>query len=115
MLSAPVPQEKPFSDDPEADDLYRCHKCGNAQHFIGIDADGYGGDGSCDGSCPTTEDGRQCVCTTTLRQPFTVDVETGGIHYGLFTEGGSGAQISFYTSIVCAKCDEIIYQSPEHS
>jgi hypothetical protein len=99
---------------PETTGVYEC-ACGNTREFTGIDANGYGGPSACDaenaeGICEKGEAGL-CGCDTELRQDF--EVITPGpdadINYHAHTGGGCDSEIGHYTSIICRRCQAVIY------
>lgn len=93
-------------ESPETTGVYLCPKCGNREHFTGIDEHGYGGPDECDSDC-----GDICECETVLRQNFDVDAD-GEVNYHSFTGGGWGAEIGEYTIVTCRVCSAIVWHSP---
>lgn len=97
---------------PEEIDRYVCIDCGNTDSFVGVDKHGYPGDHDCESRDPLG----LCECETELRQPFHLarsspngDTE---VIYAAFEGGGCGAEIGPYTSIVCGRCDAIVWKQP---
>jgi hypothetical protein len=96
-----LPRDAGAAESPEVTGDYHCAGCGNREEFIGIDRRGYPGE-EC--GCGREE----CSCYVTLTQPFTVD-EDGEISYDTFDGGGCGAEIGAYTTILCGKCEAVVW------